>query len=318
MNRITREKAQRRAEILRVARGVDKGIGRPIEELIKSPCDEPVKGVEAQRLRNYATSEFLDPQCDLDAYGRSLVMGDLEHVKEDFQERVQKHKTCGQPEDQARAAAARDLYAMHWGPTKVPIYDLLLLATQLAPNLRFGHLAIARWLTKDANVPVDGLDVSGTTALAHCISTKPAFEPELAQILYDAGANINHRNRYGDVPANEICMVWDPKNLPRAVLALRWFLSHGGNIDILENDGQTCARMLLSSVNQKYQDRTLQRVVQEEDFRRRQRSDVCCAFCGREDKPVMICSRCKKAKYCPPSRNCQRSDWKNHKPSCKA
>ena len=39
-----------------------------------------------------------------------------------------------------------------------------------------------------------------------------------------------------------------------------------------------------------------------------------CRACGKKGKPLSMCSRCKKAKYC--SRECQVQDWKRHKKDC--
>lgn len=38
-----------------------------------------------------------------------------------------------------------------------------------------------------------------------------------------------------------------------------------------------------------------------------------CAKCGKSGKSLQ-CSRCRKVAYC--SKECQRQDWKSHKPSC--
>ncbi|EPQ53933.1 hypothetical protein GLOTRDRAFT_130332 [Gloeophyllum trabeum ATCC 11539] len=264
------EEMMLRAGAMGIAASWDKGQGRPLEMLIKTKGS--VKGVEAQRLRTYATSQSMEPNRDLDPYGQALFMGDLDKVKADFEKRVARHKAKDRTEDKARMAALDELYAMHWGPTKVPIYDLLLLATLILPGLRLRHLAVAGWLVYEAKVPVDGTDLTGTTTLAHCISTKPAFDPEFAQLLYDAGADINHQNRYGDVAANEICTVWDRRNVPRAAEALTWFLSHGGNVDIKENEGLTCGRQLLTTATKKWRVGTLTKIVEEEDERRKRRN----------------------------------------------
>ena len=65
-------------------------------------------------------------------------------------------------------------------------------------------MLIAEFYTK-ASVPVNGKDMSGTTALSPCFkfSTKPTFDFEYAQILFDAGGDINDRNRYGSIVAHE-------------------------------------------------------------------------------------------------------------------
>lgn len=54
---------------------------------IYSFSPDPLKGVEAQRLRTYFTSICMTPSKDLDAYGLELVRGDLGKLKEDFERR---------------------------------------------------------------------------------------------------------------------------------------------------------------------------------------------------------------------------------------
>ncbi len=97
-------------------------------------------------------------------------------------------------------------------------------------------------LITEANVAVDGADLSGTTALMHAISTKPYTDTEYAQMLLNAGANINKQNRFGCVAAHDIVMVRpgtdaDTKN--KAVAMLKWFVEHGGDVKIADPHGLT-------------------------------------------------------------------------------
>ena len=100
---------------------------------------------------------------------------------------------------------ADELYALRWGPTRVPIYDFLLLSTIMRPESRQSYLAIARWLVETVGVPVDAPDLSGTRALSHAISTKPFFDRDYAQIMLDAGGDVNQQNRYGCTAAHDMC-----------------------------------------------------------------------------------------------------------------
>ncbi|KAH9948584.1 hypothetical protein B0H21DRAFT_733158 [Amylocystis lapponica] len=307
------------SQIIELASQANAGGGRPLEELLNS--NDPLKGVESQRLRNYFTSESMEPGRDLDEYGRAIFMGDLGSVQKDFSERVSKHLKT-QSEEAAREAASAELFALRWGPTRVPIFDLLLLATLIVPTERAQQLDIARWLIQQAKVPVDGTDLSGSTALYHTISTKPAFDPEYAEILHGAGADVNSRNRYGGTAAHEICLIWEPRNravVQRAADALEWYLRHGGNIDIKDNDGPTVrgaiSKLVLSGIRMTTWD-----VVMREDERRKKLGDRCCTFCGREpqgETRLLTCSRCRSARYCAPSRPCQKADWPHHGKSCK-
>jgi hypothetical protein len=201
----------------------------------------------------------------------------------------------------------------------VPLYNLLGLFTLIRPEKRTEYLEIAHFFIHSANVPVDGTDLSGTTALGHSFSTKPGLDFDYAQMLYDAGGDVNHRNRYGNTVGQEIVQVYmfkDRKVVGDAKKAFEWFLAHGGNIDIGDMDGQTvrgCIEKLKGLVP------GLTTLAEKEYKRRAARGDACCTTCGREDKKLLLCSRCKKATYCqPPGRMCQKLDWPRHKKECKA
>jgi MYND finger len=246
------------------------------------------------------------PNRDLDEYGKLLTYGDLDLVRLDFFARG--------------LDAAQQIYGLRWGPTQVPIYNLLALFTRLNPHLRTAYIKIASFLIKEAKVPVDGTDLSGTTALSHCFSTKPGLDFEYAQLLYDAGGDVNHRNRYGCTVAQEIVQVYilnDKTVVANAKKAFEWFLTHGGNVNIADGDGCTVRHMLFATAL-KYAIPEFIKVLEKEDKRRAAKGDASCKLCGREDKKLLFCGRCKKVRYCqPPGRMCQKTDWPNHKKECK-
>ncbi|KZT66484.1 hypothetical protein DAEQUDRAFT_730189 [Daedalea quercina L-15889] len=298
------------------------GQGRSLEEILQSYG--PLSGVESQRLRSYFTSHGLNPARDLDFYGAAIFSGDVASVKDDFTSRVARLLAASDSEDDARKAAAQEIYQLTWGPTRVPVYDLILLGTLAIPDRRAQILEAARFLISEANVSVVGVDLSGSQAIYHCISTKPAFDPELAQMLYDAGADVNLRNRYGGTPAHEITQVYDvvnPESMQRSADALKWFLDHGGNVDMKDNDGAAArgsvesmrrsARVARSGVRL-----PMWAVLDQEDRRRQRLVDSICAFCGRDDITPKRCSQCTNALYCPKPRKCQKLDWPRHKVSC--
>jgi hypothetical protein len=251
----------------------------------------------------------MEPYRDLrDPLGRALFAGDLDAVKREIAHRTDAllTETSTLSHDEAQAEAARRVGVLQWGPTKVPIYNVLLLSTIIQPHNRASYLAIARWLSaprpEGAGVPVSGKDLSGTPTLAHSISTKPSFDPEYAQILYDAGGELNIRNRYGAMAAHEIMMVWDPSpaKVKQACDALKWFLEHGGNMYVEDGDGQSPAKMCENVITARPSTapQKLAKVWKDERERRQRERGSCCEFCGRKDQKLMTCSRCKKAKYC--------------------
>ena len=319
---------------------------RPLEELMKtcvyawifppsrtsltSICrTEILSGAESQRLRTFFSNNCMEPSRDLDMYGRYVMMGDLEALQLLYADSIASHRSSCDSDAAARSAATEEIYRKRWGPTRVPIYNLVLLSTLVVPSSRPAHLAVARWLIADARVPVDGTDLSGSTALNHAISTKPTFDPEYAQMLFDAPGggpgSVTHRNRYGGVPAHEICMTWDPADraaVRRAADALQWYLDHGGNLDIKDSDGMPPRQSVNSTKRFAGAGIKMEtwRVVDADDKRRKRLAGTICTFCGREprgDVKLLLCSKCKVACYCSGGAPCQKRDWPHHKTICK-
>jgi hypothetical protein len=187
----------------------------------------------------------------------------------------------------------------------------------IIPDRRLKYISFADFFI-NAKVSVDGRDLSGSTALSHCYSTKPGFDLEYADLLYKAGADVNNRNRYGTTTAHEIAQVYnrsDSASVQKAAKALKWFLSHGGNADIADGDGIS-PRHICTIVPK------LLAVIEEEDVRRSLKGNQCCSLCGREpgeEEKLLVCGKCKKGRYCNPKlRACQKLDWPKNKKGCKA
>ena len=111
------------------------------------------------------------------------------------------------------------------------------------------------------DLSITATDISGTTALMLSISTKPYFEPEFAQLMLDAGGNINRRDRFGGVAAHHITTVqllYEEEAHEKAGHALQWYLEHGGDLDVEDGDG-TCVRRIIANLANT--DRTLKGVV---------------------------------------------------------
>lgn len=265
-------------------------------------------------MRTYFTSISLEPDRDLDAYGKMLMTANLTALKEDFESRKRRAPTSSNPQEYA----VGQLASLTWGPTFVPIFNCLLLTTIIFPEIREQTLDVMRWLVSpEGGLPVDGIDLSGTTALAHSISTKPTFDLEIAQILLDAGGDINHRDWYGGTCAHEIVKVWSPEPLAQVtpLEAMTWFVTHGGNVDVDDNDGCS-VRQLLGKVPWLVR---MREAVKMDDERRKRAGG--CAFCGvmpQEGKEALgKCGKCKKVLYCKHPKACNKGDWARHKKECK-
>ncbi|KAJ7082675.1 hypothetical protein B0H15DRAFT_852315 [Mycena belliarum] len=308
----------------RMASMLNSSEGRPLSELVKTK--EILKGAESQRLRTFCTSNTMSPARDLDAYARLLQTGDVAAVRAEFAQRVARHTaestmdstTQPTPED----AAAQEIYALAWGPTRLAVYNVLLHFRVLFPAHAPGYLAILRFLALEARVPVDMPDLSGTQALSVAIGTKPIVDLDVAQVLLAAGGDVNARNRYGATAAHEILQIWTPRDagvVARAARALEWFLAHGGNTAIADGDGMRPRDMALRLASAA--PGLLQFIEDADRVRgvRAQTVEGCCALCGRgaEEARLLKCGRCRAVRYCAPTaRACQVLDWPQHKKSC--
>ena len=215
--------------------------------------------------------------------------------------------------EEARKTVRDDVYAKRWGPTKTPIYGLLLPALHKLPNNKKELLDIARYLANDLKVPVEGKDVVGCTALFWAISTKPYVQPEFAQILFDAGGSVNTRSRFNNTAAAEISQADLHGDSSASVQMMKWYIEHGGDVVTKDTDGinpKAIIEMMRKKVPGLYD------AVQAG---KGQRKDGDCTNCGRtpaEGQVYSLCSQCKKSRYC--SSLCQSADWKmGHKKVCK-
>ena len=198
---------------------------------LKSSTDI-LSGAESQRLRTFCTSEYLNIDTGLsDHLGSLLKDNDLAGLKYLFS---------------SRPSAKDDFFNKRWGPTEIPIYNVILTMMVLDPSSRSSRLEMVRWLVHEAKIGTDGTDLSGTSALMHSISTKPYLDIDFAALMLEGGADINRRNRYGCTTASEIVMVWPGQSEDRAVVALQWFMNRGGNVEIKDGDGVSAKAMVMS------------------------------------------------------------------------
>ena len=202
---------------------------RTLEQLKKS--DDILSGSESQKLRTFCTSNYLDVSTGLsDTFGQLLRSNDLPGLQQ----------LLG-----SREGAKDELFQKRWGPTQIPVYNVILTLMAMQPSSRNARLETARWLAREGGIGVDGVDLSGTSALMHSISTKPYLDTDFAQLMLDGGADINRRSRYGGTTAQEIAMVFPGQAEQNAVRALKWFVDHGGDVEIKDGDGLSAKRLVM-------------------------------------------------------------------------
>lgn len=182
----------------------------------------------------------------------------------------------------------------------------------MVPENKENILASTRYLVQELKVPVDGTDATGASALYWAISTKPFTQPDLAQMLFDAGGSVNQKNRFNATAAAEIAQVDFTADTKRNVDMMKWYIEHGGDVESKDSDGMN-VKMLIEMMRKRVPG--MEVVVKKGKGARKEDE---CANCGRKPggKIFAACARCKRARYC--SQECQKIDWKGHKKTCKA
>lgn len=216
-------------------------------------------------------------------------------------------------DEAATSTVRQQLYAARWGPTRIPIYNVLLTFLVIKPTDKPHFLALTQYLTDELKVPVDGTDVTGATALYWSISTKPFAEPAFAELLFRAGGSVNAKTRFGSNAAAEIAQVDLHGDTAPNVAMLRWFVQHGGDVDAKDSEGMN-VRTLVEMMRKKVPG--LAGVVEKG---RGARGPNVCTNCGREEGVsagvgLKACGKCQGVRYC--GVECQRVDWRVHKKKC--
>jgi hypothetical protein len=269
---------------------------------------DPLTGMDALELRGWASQNPIVPSRDLgDPLGKAML------AALQGEENALRNYLDVQTKELGDETVLKELSEARWGPTRVPIYNVILIFFIHRPGSKAQLLELTRHLAYEIKVPVDGRDVTGATALYWSISTKPFTEPEFAQVLFDAGGDVNEKNRFGGTAASEIAQADLAGDTSRNVAMLKWYIEHGGDVDVKDNDGMN-VRMLVDMMQKRVP--ALMEVVKNGKGPRKEGQ---CANCGRSPggaKTFSTCSRCKQARYC--SQNCQKVDWKMHKKTCTA
>lgn len=133
---------------------------------------------EGQKFREYWTSRSLSTNRHLsDPIGCFLK----EHNLPGLQQWV----------SSKGAETKNELFKLRRGPRHEPIYSVILILLVEYPVREESYMGIAKWLIQNVGVPVDGVDVLGTSALMRAISMKPYLHIDFAELPADAGAQIN-------------------------------------------------------------------------------------------------------------------------------
>lgn len=144
--------------------------------------------------------------------------------------------------------------------------------------------------------PPDLEDIAGLTALTHSTMHKASSPIDLARILLEGGADVNHRDRYGQVPIMNAFMT---DNIPSIDLLMEF----GADLDIGDADNciprqfyVQCGPQVAATVGKWLRKRSGEEALLAEKA---------CGNCKKSgsDVSLKLCSKCRSIKYC--STSCQ-------------
>lgn len=144
--------------------------------------------------------------------------------------------------------------------------------------------------------PSDVEDIAGLTALSHSTMHKASSPIDLARILLAAGADVNHRDRYGQVPIMNAFMT---ENLPSIELLMEF----GADLDIGDADG-VIPRQFFVGAGPRIA-ATVSKWLRKRSGEEGLLAEKQCGNCRSSgpETSLKLCSRCHSIKYC--STTCQ-------------
>jgi hypothetical protein len=136
--------------------------------------------------------------------------------------------------------------------------------------------------------PPDVEDIAGHTALSH-VTMGSVSLPELARLLLEIGADVNHQDRYGCTPIMNAFQT-------NQVATIDILMDFEADLDVADADGTTpraifvsCGPQVAHVVN-KWQRK---RAGEEAPM-----ADKVCDNCRRQELNLKMCARCHSARYC--------------------
>ncbi|KAJ2336405.1 hypothetical protein GGI00_000848 [Coemansia sp. RSA 2681] len=217
---------------------------RPVEELVGS--QSPLAGAEQQVLREW----IAEWTFDLRQFGdlaQPLVRGDIASLQRDFGQLLGHYEAQGMSAAESVTQATAEYQNMRETRLRMPAMEVIIAGAQYyvgrkrplssssssssQPRHAYhspDHEQCLRFL-KDIGVAVDAEDVAGFTAFMRASQTSHS-RLDLAEVLLEMGADVNHRSRFGGVALHEAMMAQDR-------IAVSFLTRNGASMDIKDNDG---------------------------------------------------------------------------------
>ncbi|KAI6026975.1 ankyrin [Pisolithus marmoratus] len=189
-------------------------------------------------------------------------------------------------------------YQGHRNTLQTRVFSLTVLGVnrhRCSPPCDPEHFQIVEYLVQ-SGAPLDVPDIVGHTALHHAC-TPPDIKLRFVKLLLQSGANVNARNRYGEIPLFFALQGGDAE-------LTDLLMEHGANMDIEDANGDSPRKMYVVFGAE------VTATIRKWERRKR------CGNCGTEQSGLRQCARCHTVRYC--SVECQRSHWPTHRPNCHA
>ncbi|KAJ7747686.1 ankyrin [Mycena maculata] len=242
-----------------------------------------------QKLRELYRGESinLNPLV-LSPFALSVFTGDFDLVKEAVEK-----------------GSAPDLIGSET-PFKTGYASLVVLGAQRVqdgPPGSLRHIETLKYLFSKG-LPPDVEDIVGFTALHHA-TTSPVPKEDLTRCLLEHGANVNHRNRYGEI--DFLCCTISLLGAMQLNLipTIDILMEYDADLDLADADGWTARKHFLSCGPQVTA--TVTKWIRKRTGEAAPRAGKSCDACGVAAPSLKNCGRCRIARYC--STACQTRHW---------
>ncbi|KAJ2695435.1 hypothetical protein H4218_005232 [Coemansia sp. IMI 209128] len=207
---------------------------RPVEDLADS--ESPLAGTEQQVLREWIAAWTFDMR-EFSDLAQPLVRGDVESLRRDYGHLLGHYEAQGLSAAECVAQATASYQDMRETRLRMPAMEVVIAGAQYyvsrkRPPSHGWHVPDHKQCLEflcDIGVEVDAVDVAGFTAFMRASQTSHS-RLDLAQVLLDMGADVNHRSRFGGVALHEAMMAQDRG-------AVSFLTRNGASMDIKDNDG---------------------------------------------------------------------------------
>ncbi|KAJ1964547.1 hypothetical protein GGI12_001358 [Dipsacomyces acuminosporus] len=232
---------------------------RPVELLVLG--NSPLAGQEQHALREWI-AEWTFDMHEFSDLAQPLIRGDIAALRRNHSSLIEHYAGEGYDEAECIERANEHYKCMRETRLRMPAMEVVIAGAQYyhqstlasytmdalstepqrehteraAVNKCQGHLnsqleyaQCIEFLCHHVGVYVDDEDVAGFTAFMRASQTCQS-RLDLAQLLLDLGADVNHRSRFGGVALHEALMAQDRH-------AVAFLKRNGASMDIKDNDG---------------------------------------------------------------------------------